>query len=89
MHTRILSVLSNKITLQGDLIIKATRFRTQERNKQDALVRLQELLVKASFVPKKRKKTKPSYASSERRLNTKKLHGKNKSLRQSKTRTDG
>lgn len=84
VRARLLSLLGNKITLQGDLIIKASRFRTQERNKQDALNRLQELLKLGATAPKKRKKTKPSYSSSQRRLASKKLHAKNKSLRQSK-----
>lgn len=84
VRTRLLSLVGKKITLQGDLIIKATRYRTQERNKQDALDRLQELLRQAATPPKKRKKTKPTRASTERRLITKKLHAKNKTLRRNK-----
>jgi ribosome-associated protein len=81
LRARILTKLANKITQRGDLIIKATRFRTQERNKQDAIERLYDQLQRASLVPKKRKKTKPSLLSKERRLHTKKLHGKTKLLR--------
>jgi ribosome-associated protein len=87
-RARILTVLASRITLSGDLIIKATRFRTQERNKQDALDRLKELLASAAIPPKKRKKTKPSYASKQRRLDTKKIHGKTKSLRRSRPGRD-
>jgi ribosome-associated protein len=83
-RTRLIKMVSNKITRQGELIIKASRFRTQERNKQDALDRLQELLNRAATPPKKRKKTKPTLASRDRRLSTKKLHGKNKALRRRK-----
>jgi ribosome-associated protein len=72
------------ITKQGDIIIKASCYRTQERNKQDALNRLYTLLTHASTVPKKRKKTKPSLASQTRRLNSKNIHGKNKALRSDK-----
>lgn len=81
VRLRLIFVLRNRITSQGDLIIKAGRYRTQERNKQDALQRLQEILTRSAHVPKKRKKTKPSLASTERRLAKKKLHSKNKSLR--------
>lgn len=84
VRIRLLTVLVNKITRKGDLMIKATRFRTQEDNKQDALQRLQKLLASAARVPKKRKKTKPTNASKERRLQEKKLHAKTKLGRRSK-----
>ena len=81
MRTRLLALPRSKISLQGDIIIKASRYRTQERNKQDALDRLTLLLKNAAKSPKKRQKTKPSRASKERRLTTKKHHGKIKLLR--------
>ena len=81
VRIRLLSMLGKRVTTQGDLIIKASRFRTQERNKQDALDRLVGLLQRAAIRPKKRKKTRPTLASKQRRLDTKKLHAKNKSLR--------
>lgn len=81
LRERLLTVLGNKITKEGDIIIKASRFRTQERNKQDAILRLQALLKRAAFIPKKRKKSKPTAASKERRLEKKKLHSKTKKLR--------
>jgi ribosome-associated protein len=84
VRIRLLTLLGKKLTLQGDLIIKASRYRTQERNKQDAFNRFQELLKRAATIPKKRKKTRPSFASAQRRLTKKKLHGKIKSLRASK-----
>ncbi len=82
-RSRLLKLAGNKMTLQGELIIKASRYRTQERNKQDALQRLHTLLQHAAIAPKKRKKTKPTFASTQRRLNKKKLHSKNKALRRS------
>lgn len=88
IKTRLLKLLGKNITLSGDLIIKATRFRTQNRNKQDAIVRLQEIIKKSAIPPKKRKKTKPSLASKGRRLDSKKLHGKNKSIRSDKPQND-
>ncbi len=81
---RLIKIIGNKITRQGELLIKASRFRTQERNKQDALDRLHELLNRAAIPPKTRRKTKPSLAAKDRRLTTKKIHGKNKALRRSK-----
>ena len=76
--------LANKLTQQGELIIKASRHRTQERNKLDAIERLQEQLSHAAKIVKKRRKTKPTFSSTQKRLSTKKLHGKNKSLRNKK-----
>src|SRR5690242_5542955 len=63
MRTRLLYLAGSRITRQGELIIKADRYRTQERNRQDALERLQELLKRAAVPPKKRKKTKPTLSS--------------------------
>lgn len=81
IRARLISKLHNRLTTQGELLIKATSYRTQERNKQDALNRLVEILKQAAIRPKKRKKTKPTKASVERRLQNKKKQGKNKSLR--------
>ena len=88
VRTRLLTLLANKLTHQGELIIKATRYRTQERNKQDALERLYEVLQRAAIAPKKRKKTKPTFSSTQQRLQKKKLHSKNKALRRSKPKYD-
>lgn len=85
IRLRLIALLGPKLTTQGDLIIKASRYRTQERNKQDALDRLQTLLSRAAKVPKKRKKTKPTLASKERRLADKKLQSKTKALRRDKS----
>lgn len=84
VRTRLLSLVGNKLSTQGDLIIKASRYRTQERNKQDALNRLRTLISHAAIQPKKRKKTKPTKGAIQRRLETKKLHAKTKSIRRSK-----
>lgn len=83
VRTRLLILAGNKVTQQGELIIKATRFRTQERNKQDAIDRLSHLIQQAAIRRKKRKKTKPTFASTQRRLAKKKLHGQAKRLRRS------
>jgi ribosome-associated protein len=85
IRLRLIDKLGDKLTREGEIIIKASRHRTQERNKQDALDRLVAILKTAVYLPKKRKKTKPTRASVQRRLSEKKLHGKNKSLRGSKS----
>lgn len=84
VRARLLVQLSKRITNTGDLVLKAISYRTQNRNKQDAIFRLTALIMKAAIPPKKRKKTKPSKASTQRRLDTKKIHGKNKAIRRSK-----
>lgn len=81
VRLRLIALAGNKLTSNGEIVIKATRYRTQGRNKQDALERLNELIKRASVAPKKRKKTKPTLAARERRLTKKKLQGKTKSLR--------
>jgi ribosome-associated protein len=81
VKARLLILAGNRMTLQGDLIIKASCFRTQERNKQDVLKRFKELIKQATIKPKKRKKAKPTKASQERRLQSKKIHSKNKLMR--------
>ena len=81
VRVRLTAFLAKKLTREGELIIKASRYRTQERNKADALMRLQLLLKHAVDIPKKRKKTRPSLASNLRRKTEKKLHSKIKSSR--------
>jgi len=81
IRARLLIIGKNKINSHGILIIKATNHRTQESNKREAIMRFNDLLTKASVIPKKRKKTRPTKAAKERRLTQKKLLGTKKSLR--------
>ncbi|HYF97844.1 MAG TPA: alternative ribosome rescue aminoacyl-tRNA hydrolase ArfB [Coxiellaceae bacterium] len=81
VRTRLYKMAANKINQQGELIIKAVLYRSQERNKQDALKRLAALIKLASISPKKRKKTKPTKSSVEERLAQKKQRSRIKSLR--------
>lgn len=81
---RLMMQIGNKMTSQGDIIIKAARYRTQERNKHDAIKRLLSFINLAAMPVKKRKKTKPTQASVQERLSRKKRHAKNKSLRSNK-----
>lgn len=80
---RLIKLLGSKLTATGDFIIKATRYRTQLRNKEDALARLNEWVEKARTPPKKRKKTKPSKAAKARRVDEKKRRGQHKVTRRS------
>jgi ribosome-associated protein len=81
MRQRLRILAGNKMTNNGEIIIKAFRHRTQEMNKKDAINRLVELLKRAAIIPKKRKKTKPTFASKQKRLAEKKSHGQKKLLR--------
>ncbi len=78
---RLLSMRDKRINKDGVLIIKAQKFRSQEKNRQDALERLEELLLGITLVRKKRKPTKPTRGSQTRRLNQKTKHGREKVLR--------
>lgn len=78
---RLLRLNDKRITKDGILVIKAQKFRTQEKNRNDALERLQELIKSVSIVQKKRRATRPSKASKTRRLDKKTQRGKTKKLR--------
>lgn len=81
VRTRLIRLGGRRITQDGILIIEARQFRTQERNREAAVERLVELIRKASEKPKPRKKTKPSLAAKERRIEGKKERGEIKKLR--------
>lgn len=83
IRQRLLRLGGKRITEDGLLIIDARRFRTRQRNRQDALDRLINLLKRAARKPKPRRRTKPTKASKERRLEAKKRRGQAKRLRNS------
>ena len=70
-----------RISSDGVIILKAQRYRSQEKNREDALSRLQALIQKAGFTPKKRTATKPTRSSMKKRLESKTKHGALKTLR--------
>ena len=70
-----------RVTREGAIVIKAQQHRSLEQNRADALARLHALVAAAAYVPKKRKPTKPTRASRERRLQGKKRRSDVKSLR--------
>jgi ribosome-associated protein len=82
---RLIRLAGNRVTADGVLMIEAKHFRTQEQNREDATQRFVELIRRALVKPKPRKKTKPSAASKERRLKSKKVKGEIKKIRQSKS----
>lgn len=73
--------LAGRMNSEGEIFVDAQEERFQERNRSIALDKMKSIVVQAALVPKKRKKTKPSASSIERRLNSKKLRGKIKELR--------
>ena len=81
IRQRLIRIAGRKMTEDGVLIIKAQRFRSQDKNRKDALCRLVELIRKATVKPKRRRKTRPSPAARERRLSTKKKRSKIKRQR--------
>jgi ribosome-associated protein len=83
VRTRLIRIAGRRITQDGILIIEARQHRTQERNREDALLRLAELIRQATQKPKPRKKTKPSKAAKERRIEGKKQRGEVKKMRRS------
>jgi len=82
---RLIQLAGKRVNADGVLIIEARRFRTQEKNREDAVHRFALLVQKAAAKPKKRVKTIPTKASRERRLKAKKQRGKIKKSRQDKS----
>lgn len=78
---RLLDLQDKRINKDGVLIIKAQKFRTQEKNRIDALERLKDLIKKATVVKKKRQATKPTRASQKRRVDSKVKKSRTKALR--------
>ena len=76
-----LALRDRRITEDGVIVIKAQQHRSQEKNRDDALRRLQELIRAALVVRKARKATRPTRSSRERRLESKKKSAGTKALR--------
>lgn len=72
--------LAGRLT-DGELVIAASRFRSQNRNREDARARLEQLVSSALVEPKKRRPTKPSRAARARRVDDKRRRGETKQLR--------
>ena len=78
---RLLSLQDRRISKEGVIVIKAKQFRTQEKNREDALERLLELIKGAAIVRKARQPTKATRGSRKRRLDSKTKRGRTKMLR--------
>jgi len=78
---RLLQLRDGRISKEGVIVIKAQQFRTQEKNREDALSRLREMIKNAAVVQKARRPTKPSKSSQKKRLDSKTQHSRMKALR--------
>ena len=78
---RLLQLGDHRVTGDGVVVIKASRFRSLVKNREDALSRLQELVKSVSVTPRKRKPTKPSSSSRKKRMDSKSKRGQLKSMR--------
>ena len=78
---RLLQLHDQRLTTEGVIILKAQRFRTQERNREDALTRLADLIRSVAQPQKPRKPTRPGKAAREKRLAGKGHRGRIKALR--------
>jgi ribosome-associated protein len=77
----LLKLRDHRISADGVITIKAQQYRTQERNREDALDRLRTLIQSVAIPHKKRKPTKPTRGSRDRRIESKKRQGRLKALR--------
>jgi ribosome-associated protein len=78
---RLLLLGDHRITGDGVVVIKASRFRSLVKNREDSLSRLQELVKSISVAPRKRKPTNPSRSSKKKRMDSKSKRGKLKNMR--------
>ena len=78
---RLLRRNDQRISKEGVVVIKAQQYRTQEQNRADALARLQALIQEAGYSVKKRRPTKPSRSSQNKRMDRKTKAGRTKALR--------
>ncbi len=81
VKSRLVKLAGRKMTDNGILLIDSRRYRTQNRNREEALNRLIKLIKNALEIPKKRIKTKPTRAAKEKRLQSKKHRSALKTLR--------
>lgn len=78
---RLLNLNDSRISKDGILVIKAQNFRTQEKNREDALARLRDIILNAIKIQKARRETRPSRNARRKRMDRKNQRGKTKALR--------
>jgi ribosome-associated protein len=88
VRTRLERLAGARLTRDGVLVIIAQRHRTQGRNREDALERLLDMIRQAAVAPVKRRPTRPTKASRERRIESKKRQSSIKRLRRGKPSFD-
>ena len=81
IKTRLLGLHDQRLTMEGEIVIKAQNHRTQEKNREEALARLAELILAATVVRRRRRPTRPTAGSRERRLEGKVKRGIVKGMR--------
>ena len=81
VKARLLARSDQRITAEGIIVIKAQRYRSQDKNRADALARLQELVAEAAAVEKPRKPTRPPKSAKRRRIDSKVKRGQLKATR--------
>jgi ribosome-associated protein len=81
VRSRFVVKYANRLTNDGELVLTSQRFRDQSRNRADCLDKLREMLLSVAKPPVKRKRTKPTLASRERRLTEKRRRSQHKQLR--------
>ncbi len=81
VRARLVRLAGQRLTKDGVLVLTARQYRLQQRNREDARTRLFEMIRAASIAPKKRKPTRPTKASKERRLVGKKVTSQRKQMR--------
>ena len=81
VKTRLYARKDQRVTAEGVIVIKAQRYNSQERNREDALARLQDLVDMAATVPRARKPTRPTKGSQHRRVDSKVKRGQTKATR--------
>ena len=81
VKSRLIRLAGRRMSVDGNLLIEAKRYRTQEQNKKDAVERLTKLIQKAGIKPKRRIHTLPNRSSREKRLKEKKKKGEIKKYR--------
>lgn len=81
VRLRLARLAGRRMNEAGELVIQASRYRTQDQNRQDAVTRLVSWIRRAAEPPKPRKKTRPTAASKQRRLEQKRRRGDIKQLR--------
>ncbi len=81
VKNRLRKLAGRRMTIDGVIIIEAKRYRSQERNREDALTRLIDLIRKATIAPTPRRKTRPAYAAKQKRMDNKRRRSSTKQNR--------